>query len=40
MKWVEQEWAQNPAAARSNLMTRVDKATPTSPACSGKAEPV
>jgi hypothetical protein len=31
MKWVEQQWAQNPEAARSNLMTRVDKATAPPP---------
>lgn len=31
MQWVEQEWARNPVAARSNLMTRVDKATAPPP---------
>ena len=31
MKLVEQEWGQNPAAARSNLISRVEKATFTPP---------
>src|SRR5690242_8990563 len=31
MKWVEEEWARNPVAARSNLMSRVDKATAPPP---------
>jgi ribosomal protein L15E len=31
MRWVESEWGRNPAAARSNLMTRVDKATALPP---------
>jgi hypothetical protein len=31
MKWVEQEWAQNPVAARSNLIGRVEKATAPPP---------
>jgi hypothetical protein len=31
MKWVEQQWAQNPSAARSNLITRVEKATAPPP---------
>jgi uncharacterized protein YdaU (DUF1376 family) len=31
MKWVEDEWARNPAAARSNLITRVEKATAPPP---------
>lgn len=31
MKWVEQEWARNPAAARSNLISRVEKATAPPP---------
>jgi hypothetical protein len=31
MRWVENEWGKNPAAARSNLMTRVDKATALPP---------
>lgn len=31
MQWVESEWARNPGAARSNLMTRVDKATAPPP---------
>jgi uncharacterized protein YdaU (DUF1376 family) len=31
MKMVEQEWGHNPAAARSNLMARVEKATAPPP---------
>ena len=31
MKWVELEWARDPAAARSNLITRVEKATAVPP---------
>ena len=31
MKWVEQEWARDPVAARSNLSARVDKATALPP---------
>lgn len=31
MKWVEQEWARNPVAARSNLISRVEKATAPPP---------
>lgn len=31
MKLVEQEWGQNPAAARSNLIARVEKATAAPP---------
>jgi hypothetical protein len=31
MTWVEQNWGQNPAAARSNLIVRVDKATAPPP---------
>src|SRR5260221_11280939 len=31
MRWVESEWGKNPGAARSNLMTRVDKATALPP---------
>ena len=31
MKWVEQEWASNPSAARSNLISRVLKATAPPP---------
>ncbi len=31
MKWVEQEWARNPSAARSNLISRVQKATAPPP---------
>ena len=31
MQWVEKEWASNPSAARSNLITRVDKATAPPP---------
>ncbi len=31
MHWVETEWARNPAAARSNLSARVDKATAPPP---------
>ena len=31
MKWVEQEWARDPIAARSNLTSRVEKATAPPP---------
>ncbi|HYG34268.1 MAG TPA: hypothetical protein VEC99_05765 [Clostridia bacterium] len=31
MRLVEQEWGRNPAAARSNLLVRVEKATATPP---------
>ena len=31
MKWVEQEWGRDPAAARSNLISRVEKATALPP---------
>lgn len=31
MHWVETEWARNPGAARSNLISRVDKATAPPP---------
>lgn len=31
MKWVEQEWSRDPAAARSNLISRVEKATALPP---------
>ena len=31
MKMVEREWGQNPAAARSNLISRVEKATAPPP---------
>ena len=31
MKWVEEEWAHNPTAARSNLISRVQKATAPPP---------
>jgi len=31
MKWVEDEWSRNPAAARSNLNSRVEKATAPPP---------
>jgi hypothetical protein len=31
MKWVEQQWGQNPAAARSNLISRVEKANAPPP---------
>ena len=31
MQWVEKEWARDPAAARSNLISRVDKATAPPP---------
>jgi hypothetical protein len=31
MKWVEQEWSRDPVAARSNLITRVEKATAVPP---------
>ncbi|HLH55457.1 MAG TPA: hypothetical protein VKY92_17780 [Verrucomicrobiae bacterium] len=31
MAWVQQNWGQNPAAARSNLISRVDKATAPPP---------
>jgi hypothetical protein len=31
MHWVETEWARNPAAARSDLISRVDKATAPPP---------
>jgi hypothetical protein len=31
MSWVEREWARNPSAARSNLITRVEKATAPPP---------
>ena len=31
MKWVEQEWARDPVAAHSNLISRVDKATAPPP---------
>lgn len=31
MTWVEQQWSRNPSAARSNLMSRVDKATAPPP---------
>ena len=31
MTWVEQQWGSNPSAARSNLMSRVDKATAPPP---------
>jgi hypothetical protein len=31
MKIVEQEWGRNPSAARSNLITRVEKATAAPP---------
>jgi hypothetical protein len=31
MRWVEQEWARDPVAARSNLISRVEKATAPPP---------
>ena len=31
MKWVETEWSRNPVAARSNLASRVEKATAPPP---------
>jgi hypothetical protein len=31
MHWMETDWAKNPAAARTDLMTRVDKATAPPP---------
>jgi hypothetical protein len=31
MKWVETEWSRNPVAARSNLSSRVEKATAPPP---------
>src|SRR5215467_5603592 len=31
MKWVEQEWARDPVAAHSNLISRVEKATAPPP---------
>jgi hypothetical protein len=31
MRWVEQEWARDPVAARSNLSNRVEKATAPPP---------
>jgi len=31
MRWVETEWARDPQAARSNLITRVEKATAPPP---------
>jgi uncharacterized protein YdaU (DUF1376 family) len=31
MNWVEQQWGQDPAAARSNLISRVEKATALPP---------
>jgi hypothetical protein len=31
MNWVEREWGRNPAAARSNLIARVEKATAVAP---------
>jgi hypothetical protein len=31
MQWVEKEWARDPAAARSNLISRVEKATAPPP---------
>lgn len=39
MKWVEQEWARNPAEARSNLISRVDKATAPPPKVPQKPSP-
>jgi hypothetical protein len=31
MQWVEQQWGKNPSAARSNLISRVEKATAPPP---------
>lgn len=31
MTWVEQHWSENPSAARSNLISRVEKATAPPP---------
>lgn len=39
MKMVEQEWGQNPAAARSNLISRVEKATALPPKAAEKPSP-
>ena len=39
MKMVEQEWGQNPAAARSNLISRVEKATALPPKAPEKPSP-
>ena len=39
MKWVEQEWARNPTAARSNLISRVLKATAPPPRPKEKPSP-
>jgi hypothetical protein len=39
MMLVEREWAQNPAAARSNLIARVEKATAAPPKAPEKPSP-
>jgi hypothetical protein len=39
MKLVEHEWGQNPAAARSNLIARVEKATAVPPKAPEKPSP-
>ena len=39
MKWVEREWGRNPAAARSNLIARVEKATAPPPKAPEKPNP-
>ena len=39
MRMVEQQWGQNPAAARSNLIARVEKATAPPPKAPEKPSP-
>ena len=39
MKLAEREWGQNPAAARSNLIARAEKATATPPKAPEKPSP-
>ena len=39
MKWVEQQWGKDPAAARSNLIARVEKATALPPKAPEKPSP-
>lgn len=39
MNWVEREWARDPRAARSNLISRVEKATAPPPRAPEKPSP-
>ena len=39
MQWVEREWARDPRAARSNLISRVEKATAPPPRAPEKPSP-